>query len=548
MPSFWLEEKDCDVILHNKYGQYSRVEIENQLQKGKLTVEELGSIYSLNVSRIVHILRLLKISHRNKLSDTRIPNFDITPSMHQTILGTLLGDAFMKIPNSYMLSHSVNQMDYLYATAEKLGNTVSTVQYKKTDLGKSLNFWTNSHEKFEPYFKRFYSHGRHKKYIQKESVFDLEPEGLAFWYMDDGKFHEYGIYLCTGKISTEEAIVLRDLLDNKFNLKTTLQTHDLKKDYHYIYIKAESRSQFFSLIKPYIIPSMQYKITGDAYPTVSENLIAYRHLEYCEKVERPVRFSGNLDIEKIIEEKQKISAKKIQYMDLIRDQIKNKTQVSLTQIRKEPSERDLKELFEKGLSDQEIADKYGFGRNRISHLRRALNVSKKSVRKKINKDLFPCLNVRLVSTDMIISNEYNPNKVATPEMELLIHSIEEDGVTQPIVVFFDEEKNQYVVIDGFHRYTVLKNHFKCEKIPVVILNKSISERMASTIRHNRARGKHQVDLMGILIKNLADQGLTDEQIAHHLGMEGEELLRLRQQVGCAKVLANSEYSQAWEIK
>lgn len=161
---------------------------------------------------------------------------------------------------------------------------------------------------------------------------------------------------------------------------------------------------------------------------------------------------------------------------------------------------------------------------------------------------FPCLNVKLVSSKRIKGNLYNPNKVAPPEIELLIKSIEEDGLTQPIVVFYDKEKDNYMVIDGFHRYSVLVEHFKCESIPVVVLDKSINDRMASTIRHNRARGKHQIDLMGSLVKELSDKGWLDEKIAEHLGMKNEELLRLRQQIGCAKFLASNEYSHAWEVK
>lgn len=161
---------------------------------------------------------------------------------------------------------------------------------------------------------------------------------------------------------------------------------------------------------------------------------------------------------------------------------------------------------------------------------------------------FPCLSVKLIPSEQIQGNSYNPNKVASPEISLLIKSIEEDGVTQPIVAFYDESQDKYIVIDGFHRFSVLVEHFKCVSIPVVVLDKSINERMASTIRHNRARGRHQVDLMGGLVKELSDKGWLDEQIAEHLGMENEELLRLRQQIGCAKFLASNEYSAAWEIK
>jgi ParB-like chromosome segregation protein Spo0J len=114
-------------------------------------------------------------------------------------------------------------------------------------------------------------------------------------------------------------------------------------------------------------------------------------------------------------------------------------------------------------------------------------------------------------------------------------------------VFYDEDLKKYIVIDGFHRYTVLKEHFKCTKIPVVVLKKNINDRMASTIRHNRARGKHQVDLMGVLVKKLSNLGWSDKNIADHLGMQGEELFRLRQQIGCAEMLSANEYSKSWEM-
>jgi len=164
----------------------------------------------------------------------------------------------------------------------------------------------------------------------------------------------------------------------------------------------------------------------------------------------------------------------------------------------------------------------------------------------MKKITFPCMSVFFVPAEDIQSNEYNPNSVATPEMNLLIHSIEEDGLTQPIVVFFDSEIKKYIVIDGFHRFVALTKHFGCSQIPVVVLNKTINDRMASTIRHNRARGKHQIDLMGEFIKKLSGLGWSDNEIAKHLGMEGEELLRLRQQSRCAELLAGNDYSQAWE--
>jgi len=547
MPSVWIEEKDFDKILHNKYGVYSKSELEQQIREGNLTINELGKIYSLSEVQIVHVLRLLNLTHRNILSDTRISSFEITPSIHQVILGTLLGDAYMKEKNSFMLGHSIHQMDYFYTVAEKLGCSVSTIYYKRATLGKSLSLWTNRHPCFETYFERFYLNGKKKKRFSEKSVYDLEPEGLAYWYMDDGKFDEYGLVLCTGGFSREENWILIDLLRNKFSVEATEQYHDRKKDYRYLYIKAESRGHFISLIEPYVIPSMRYKLEGKPYPKLSNEIeIAIRHMTFCEKIDKPVRFSGNSELKKMIV--YNVPDKKIEYMNSIRESIKERKIVSHTNVRKEPSFEELKALFKDGLTDQQIASRYGFGRNRISKIRRSLNIPRKSVRCSSDRVCFPCMKVKLVPSEKVVSNEYNPNKVAHTEMSLLIHSIEEDGLTQPVVVFYDSSIDKYIVIDGFHRFTVLKDHFKVDKIPVVVLEKKLEDRMASTIRHNRARGKHQVDLMGILVNDLSAKGWLDEQIAQHLGMEGEELLRLRQQVGCAKYLAGSEYSSSWEIK
>jgi len=378
MPSFLLEKNGSDIVLHNKYGQYSKIELESQLKEGKLTTEELGKIYSLNKSQIIHVLRLLKISYRNRLSETRVPDFVITPSMHQIIIGTLLGDAYMKVSRSYMLSHSVNQMDYLYTVAEKFDRAVSAVQYKETKLGKSLNLWTNCHEVFESYYDRFYSRGVHKKYFCNETVKDLEPEGLAYWYMDDGKFDEYGMYLCTGNIMEEEAAILKVLLESKFGLKVTIQNHDIDKGYRYLYVKAESRDLFLSLIDPYVVLSMQYKLTGKPYPLLAtKDLIAHRHLEFCKKVGKSVRFYGDYDIKRVIDKEQVISSEKEEY---VKQQVLKKGLLSCTQIRKEPSTAVMLILFQQGLTDQEIANRYGYGRNRISVIRRSLGIPRKSVR------------------------------------------------------------------------------------------------------------------------------------------------------------------------
>lgn len=158
---------------------------------------------------------------------------------------------------------------------------------------------------------------------------------------------------------------------------------------------------------------------------------------------------------------------------------------------------------------------------------------------------FPVLDVRMVSADRVVANNYNPNRVARPEMQLLITSIAADGVTQPIVTFHDAESGTYIVIDGFHRHKVLTEHFKCPKVPVVVVDKPLADRMASTVRHNRARGKHQVELMSEMLLALIKMGRTDIQIAKQLGMSAEEVLRLKQQTGIAGIFKGQSHSMAW---
>ena len=163
----------------------------------------------------------------------------------------------------------------------------------------------------------------------------------------------------------------------------------------------------------------------------------------------------------------------------------------------------------------------------------------------MKKVTFPVMNVKMVPASKVQANDYNPNKVASPEMKLLITSIEADGVTQPIVTFYDKDTDMYTVVDGFHRYTVLTKHFKCDEVPVVVIDKPLAERMASTVRHNRARGKHQVELMSQMLVKLINLGQTDAQIAKQMGMSAEEVLRLKQQTGIASIFKGQHHSMAW---
>lgn len=155
----------------------------------------------------------------------------------------------------------------------------------------------------------------------------------------------------------------------------------------------------------------------------------------------------------------------------------------------------------------------------------------------------PAIAPTLIKAGSIRGNDYNPNKVAPTEMALLEESIKADGVTMCVVVMADDEG--YQVIDGFHRTTVITKRLHRQWVPCVVLDRSEADRMASTVRHNRARGKHQVDLMGSLIRSMMDLGWDDGRIAASMGMSEDELLRLKQTVGAAKMLSPTNYNRAW---
>lgn len=165
----------------------------------------------------------------------------------------------------------------------------------------------------------------------------------------------------------------------------------------------------------------------------------------------------------------------------------------------------------------------------------------------------PISNVQWVDIDKVEANNYNPNVVASNELYLLHLSIQNDGYTQPIVTVYDKERDKYVIVDGFHRYLVMLYHKDIReprngKLPVVVIDKSVTERMASTVRHNRARGKHNIGGMANLVFSMLDNGATDESICAELGMEPDELLRLKHITGFSKLFANVEYRNAWETR
>ena len=161
--------------------------------------------------------------------------------------------------------------------------------------------------------------------------------------------------------------------------------------------------------------------------------------------------------------------------------------------------------------------------------------------------------VQWVKEELVIANDYNPNSVAPPEMELLHTSIQEDGYTQPIVVY--QHDGIYEVVDGFHRNRVGKEYADIRErihgyLPVTIINDERhdkADRIASTIRHNRARGKHKVEAMSDIVIELKRRNWSDAKIGRELGMDADEVLRLTQITGLAEMFSDKEFSQAWEV-
>lgn len=163
----------------------------------------------------------------------------------------------------------------------------------------------------------------------------------------------------------------------------------------------------------------------------------------------------------------------------------------------------------------------------------------------------PVYNVIAVPIEKIIPNTYNPNSVAPPELKLLYDSIKADGYTMPIVCYYVKSQDAYVIVDGFHRYRIMRDYpdiYEREggMLPVSVINKPLDERMVSTIRHNRARGSHNVDLMSNIVKELHELGRSDAWISKHLGMDKDEILRLKQLTGLAALFKDVNFGTAWQ--
>lgn len=158
-----------------------------------------------------------------------------------------------------------------------------------------------------------------------------------------------------------------------------------------------------------------------------------------------------------------------------------------------------------------------------------------------------------VPNKIVTANDYNPNSVAPPEMKLLETSILQDGYTQPLVTWLRDGIHE--IVDGFHRHRVGKESNEVQTrvhsyLPVTVINKNredLGDRMASTIRHNRARGKHSVDSMSDIVIELKKRNRSDEWIAKNLGMDPDEVLRLCQISGLTETFKDTNFSKAWDV-
>lgn len=160
----------------------------------------------------------------------------------------------------------------------------------------------------------------------------------------------------------------------------------------------------------------------------------------------------------------------------------------------------------------------------------------------------PCVNTLLAARDMVRANTYNPNTVPRTKLALLMQSIIDNGFAYPIAVIYDDDSEVFVIIDGFHRHLVTAaEYLELPYVPVVVLNHDMAQRMIATIQFNKARGFHQVDLDAEVVRALLEQGLAEEDVATHLGMDLDTVYRYKQVTGIAALFVKADYSMAWEM-
>lgn len=158
----------------------------------------------------------------------------------------------------------------------------------------------------------------------------------------------------------------------------------------------------------------------------------------------------------------------------------------------------------------------------------------------------PCLNVKMVPIEKVQANNYNPNSVPKDKMELLKQSIIDNGMCFPVVTIWNEDDEKYIIVDGFHRYTVFKDYLGQKELPIVVLEHDMSKRMTATIQFNKARGVHAVDGDADIVKSLIEQGVPEDEICKHLQIDAETVLRYKQLTGILDLFKNTPYSVGWE--
>ena len=168
-----------------------------------------------------------------------------------------------------------------------------------------------------------------------------------------------------------------------------------------------------------------------------------------------------------------------------------------------------------------------------------------------NQSPSPVYNIRAVPIEKIRANSWNPNHVPPPEFRLLELSIRQDGYTMPIVCYYQPDDDQYEIVDGYHRWLVMKRNRDIYDreggcLPVSVIDGPESDRVASTIRHNRARGEHNILRMSDILSDLSDSGMSRTWIAKNLGMDADEVMRLLQAGGAAAAFGKGEFGKAWE--
>ncbi|PNC22653.1 chromosome partitioning protein ParB [Akkermansia muciniphila] len=161
----------------------------------------------------------------------------------------------------------------------------------------------------------------------------------------------------------------------------------------------------------------------------------------------------------------------------------------------------------------------------------------------------PCLNVQMVDREELQANDYNPNTVPRDKMLLLKQSILDNGFCFPIVTIWSEEDEKYIIVDGFHRFTICQPEWlNIKKVPIVVLKHDLSQRMTATVQFNKARGVHAVDKDADIVKALLEQGKKEEEIANSLGLDLDTVLRYKQMTGILALFEGVNYSHSWDIK